>query len=137
MAVQLSVAARNIRLDAVEIMTGPNPLVVIRSGAQPGSTDDPDSGIMLGFLILGEDWCAPASGGTKAVQGLPADGIAVANGTAAHFRMFKTNAPGVNCVMQGSVSAVGGGGDLQLDNAVIAAGQKITLTSLTFTDANA
>jgi hypothetical protein len=39
--------------------------------------------------------------------------------------------------MQGTVTATGGGGDMTLDNAVIALAQVVTITGFTLTDANA
>ena len=38
--------------------------------------------------------------------------------------------------LQGSVTATGGGGDLTLDNAVIAVSQVVTINTFTLTDAN-
>lgn len=38
---------------------------------------------------------------------------------------------------QGTVTATGGGGDLTVDNTSIAAAQAVTITSFSFTDANA
>lgn len=50
-------------------------------------------------------------------------------GTAAtHFRLTS-----VTGVIQGTVTATGGGGDITLDNVNIADGQTVNITSLTFT----
>jgi len=38
--------------------------------------------------------------------------------------------------MQGTVTATGGGGDLELDNTSIAATQKVTITTFTLTAGN-
>lgn len=35
--------------------------------------------------------------------------------------------------MQGSITATGGGGDMELDNTSIAAGQQVTVSSFTIT----
>jgi hypothetical protein len=39
--------------------------------------------------------------------------------------------------MQGTVTATGGGGDMQVDNVSFAAGQQFTVTAFTLTDGNA
>jgi hypothetical protein len=44
---------------------------------------------------------------------------------------------GATCHEQGTVTITGSGGDLTLDNNVIAASQTITITSWTKTDGNA
>lgn len=67
----------------------------------------------------------------------PGSGPASADaaGTAGHFRIYASD--GSTCHMQGTVTATGGGGDLTLDNVSIAAGQSVTITSFTLTEANA
>jgi hypothetical protein len=57
------------------------------------------------------------------------------SGTAGHFRIYASD--GTTCHMQGTVTATGGGGDLQVDNTSFAVGQSFTVTSFTLTDGNA
>ena len=85
-------------------------------------------------MALPSDWMAAASGGTKAKSGTWS-GTADAAGTAGHFRLKDTT--DTTCHMQGSVTATGGGGQLELDNVVIASGQTITITAFTLTAPNA
>ena len=75
-----------------------------------------------------------ASGGTKAKSGTWSDTSADAAGTAGHFRIYDSG--GTVCGLQGSVTATGGGGDMTLDNIVIALLQLITITGFTLTDGN-
>jgi len=134
MALQLSVAARNALLDAIETTIGTAPYLDIRTGAQPSDCAQADAGTELEHMALPSDWMAAASGGTKAKSGTwsgPAD----AAGTAGHFRLKDTT--DTTCHMQGSVTATGGGGQLELDNVVIASGQTITITAFTLTAPNA
>ena len=133
MAVQLSVAVRNARLNAVEVTIGESPTLDIRSGAQPENCAAADAGTLLASMTLPADWMAAADAGAKALSGTWQDASANAPGTAAHFRIKA----GATCHLQGSVTATGGGGDLTLDNAVIAAGQSVTITAFTLTDGNA
>jgi hypothetical protein len=134
MVVQLSVAGRNARLDALETVGGTAVLLRLYTGAQPANCGAAASGTLLCTMTLPSDWLAAASGGAKAKSGTWS-GTGAAAGTAAHFRIWDSS--GTNCLAQGSVTATGGGGDMTLDNAVIAVSQSITVNTFTLTDANA
>jgi len=135
MAIQLSVAVRNARLDAIETAIGASAIMEIRSGSVPATCATANSGTVLATIALGSDWLAAASAGAKAKSGTWTDASADATGTAAHFRIFASD--GTTCGLQGTVTATGGGGDLTLDNTSIASGQAVTISSFTLTDANA
>lgn len=135
MTVQFSVAVRNARLDAVETAIGASAIMKIRTGAAPASCATADSGTVLATLALPADWMAAAAAGSKAMAGSWADASADAAGTAAHFRIYAND--GVTCHEQGTVTATGGGGDLQVDNTSFAAGQAFSVTGFTLTDGNA
>lgn len=132
MSIQLAVSTRNARLDAIETDLGVSPLLEIRTGAAPADCATADSGTVLASLTLPSDWLAAAAAGAKAKSGTWQDLTADAAGTAAHFRI-KTS--GAVCKQQGTCGI--GTGDLQLDNTNIAAGQTVTVTAYTLTDANA
>lgn len=134
MAIQLSVATRNARLDQIESTIGTSPFLDIRTGAQPADCAAADSGTELEHMALPSDWMAAAGSGTKAKNGTWS-GTADATGTAAHFRVKETT--DTTCHIQGSVTATGGGGDMELDNVSIASGQTITISTFTLTDGNA
>src|SRR5687768_3403402 len=131
MALQLSVAARNGELDAIETELGASPILKIRTGAPPATCATADSGSVLATLNLPADAFAAAGSGTKAKSGTWEDTSADAAGTAAHFRIYKSD--GTTCVIQGTVTATGGGGDMELNNVVIASGQAVTITAFTLT----
>jgi hypothetical protein len=76
---------------------------------------------------------AAASAGAKALAGTWQDTSADAAGTVGHFRVKQ----GATCHIQGTVTITGGGGDMTLDNNVLAAAQPVSITSFTLTDANA
>lgn len=135
MAIQFSVAVRNARLDAIETTVGVSAILKIRSGAAPASCATADSGTVLATLNLPSDWMSAASGGSKAKLGTWQDASADATGTAGHYRLYASD--GTTCHEQGTVTATGGGGDLTLDNTSIATGQTVTITSYSYTDANA
>lgn len=134
MAVQLSVASRNARLDSIETTVGTAPKLQIRTGAQPASCAAADSGTLLCEMTLPSDWAAAASSGTKAKSGTWS-GTGAAAGTAAHFRL--KDSAGTTCHMQGTVTITGGGGDMTVDNTSIAVSQAVTVNTWTMTDGNA
>ena len=129
MAFQFSTAARNAALDAMETAIGTAPTLELRSGAAPANCAAAATGTVLATLVLPVDWLAAAAAGAKALSGSWQDTSADAAGTAAHFRINQ----GVTCHWQGTVTATGGGGDLTLDNIVIALAQQVTITAMTLT----
>ena len=133
MAVQLSVAVRNARLDAIETTIGATAVLKIRSGSVPADCATADAGTVLATLTLPADWMAAASGGSKAKSGTWQDTSADATGTAAHFRIYDSG--GTVCGLQGTVGV--GTGDLQVDSASFTFGQSFSITGFTLTDANA
>jgi hypothetical protein len=135
MAIQFSVAVRNARLDAIETAIGASAILKIRTGAAPASCATADSGTVLATINLPADWMANAAAGSKSMQGTWQDASADASGVAGHFRIYDST--GTTCHLQGTVTATGGGGDLQVDNVNFATGQSFTVTSFTLTDGNA
>ncbi len=132
MAVQLSVTARNNRLDQIESTIGTAPKLYIRTGAQPANCAAADSGSLLCTITLPSDWMNAAASGQKTLLGTW-QGTATGAGTGLHFRIKDSTE--TTCHMQGSVGL--GSGDLQLDNNVIAVDQVVTVTAFTLTDGNA
>lgn len=135
MAIQLSTAVRNARLDAIETTIGATAVMRIRTGAPPANCGTADSGTVLATLTLPSDWMAAASGGAKALAGSWADSSADNTGTAGHFRIYDSG--GTVCGIQGTVTATGGGGDMTVDNTSFASGQAFSVTGFTLTDGNA
>lgn len=137
MAIQLNVATRNARLDAIESTNSTSCSLEIRSGAQPATCATAGSGTVLATINLPSDWMAAASGGAKAIAGTWQDAAADASGTAAHFRVYNSQATKDNttCFMQGSVGT--SGTDMIVDNVSFGVGQQFTVTAFTLTDGNA
>ena len=133
MAVQLSVAVRNARLDAIETTIGATAVLKIRSGSVPADCATADAGTGLATLTLPSDWMAAASSGSKAKSGTWQDTSADATGTAAHFRIYEST--GTTCGLQGTVGV--GSGDLQVDSTSFTSGQSFSITGFTITDGNA
>ncbi|MGE0362776.1 MAG: hypothetical protein AB7R67_18835 [Vicinamibacterales bacterium] len=131
MALQLSTAARNALLDAIETAIGASAILKIRTGAAPANCAAADSGTVVATLNLPSDYLAAAASGSKAKSGTWEDASADADGTAAHFRLYAND--GTTCHLQGTVTATGGGGDMTVDNVSFATGQAFTVTGFTLT----
>lgn len=137
MTVQLNVTTRNARLDTIESTNGASCSLEIRTGAQPATCATAGSGTILATINLPADWMNAAASGQKTLLGSWADASADNTGTAAHFRVYNSQATKDNttCFMQGSVGQ--GSGDLSVDNASFVAAQSFTITAFTWTDGNA
>src|SRR4030042_1950928 len=129
MAIQLNVLTRNAKLDAIESLNGTSCSLEIRTGAPPATCATAGSGTVLVTINLPSDWMAAANAGAKAKAGTWQDAGADAPGTAGHFRLYNSQATKDNstCFMQGTCT---GGGDMTLDNYVIAAGQVVTIAGV-------
>lgn len=134
MALQLSVAVRDARLNAIETAVGTTPVLKIFTGAQPANCAAANTGTELMSEDLPSDWAGDASAGTKSKLGTWS-AIGLAAGNAGHWRLYASN--GTTCHAQGSITATGGGGDMTLDNINIAIAQVVTITTWTLTDGNA
>jgi hypothetical protein len=134
-AIQLSVDVRDARLDAIETEIGASAVMKIFSGSVPANCAAADSGTTLATLNLPSDWMAAASSGSASKSGTWEDTSADNTGTAGHFRIYNNGA--TTCHIQGTVTATGGGGDMEVDNTSFNSGQSFTVTSFTLTDGNA
>jgi hypothetical protein len=135
MAIKMSVAVRNARLNAIETAIGTSCVLKLRTGAPPANIADADSGDVIATLQLPSDWMADAASGAKAKAGTWEDASADAAGTIAHFRLYA--ADGTTQHVQGTVTITGGGGDMTVDNPVVEAAQDVVITGFTLTDGNA
>jgi len=135
MAIQFSVTVRNTRLDSVETAIGTSAILRIRSGTVPATCATADAGTVLATINCPSDWLSAASGGSKSINGTWQDLSADATGTAAHFRIYDST--GTTCHIQGTVTATGGGGDMEVTNTSFTAGQSFTVNTFTLTDGNA
>lgn len=133
MALQMSVAVRNARLQAIETTIGPTPKLILYTGATPANCAAASTGTVLATLTLPSDWEASASNGSETIANGPWSGTASTAGTAGYFRLYDN--AGVTCHLQGTVGQ--GAGDLSFDNNTFAVGQAINVNSFNLTEANA
>lgn len=132
MAIRLSTAARNAAADAVVDLVDAGAgagTLKIYTGAQPANGDTEGSGTLLATVTFADPAFGAASGGTATATD-PAAVTAVGTGTAASFVV--EDSTGAN-VLNGTVSATGGGGDLQLSSTSLATGITVDVTSFTYT----
>lgn len=134
MTIQLALTVRNGLLDYIETAIGASAVLKIRSGSAPADCAAADAGTVLATLNLPADWMAAAAAGSKAMSGTWQDTSADAAGTAGHFRLYTS---GSTCMLQGTITVTGGGGDMTLDNTVLAAGQEFSVTQFTLNAPNA
>lgn len=135
MPLQLSTAVRNAALDSFETTVGTSPILRIRTGSPPANCAASRTGTILATLSLPSDFMAAASGGSKAKNGTWEDASADNSGTAGHFELM--DSAGTTCHAQGTVTATGGGGDMTVNNVVLASGQPFTVTLFTISAGNA
>lgn len=133
MAIQLSVAARNGRLDSFETTCGTSAVMKIFSGSPPANCAAADSGTALATVSLPVDWMAAATGGSKSKNGTWEDLSADNTGTAGHFRIYDSGV--ATCHMQGTVGT--SGTDIIVNSTSFTAAQAFTVNSFTLTDGNA
>lgn len=129
-----SVAARNAQQDALSAQIGASAKIRVYSGSQPADVGTAISGqtLLVEFIGNAGGFAPAASGGVLTASTIAAIN-AVAAGTAAFFRIFKSD--GTTAVIDGSVGTAAA--DLILDNTNIANGQNCSITSLTITRGNA
>lgn len=128
MAERISTTARNRQADSMgdDLNSG---TLKIYTGAQPASADDAPSGTLLVTINLPADAMAAAASGVAAKSGTWS-GVAVADGTAGWFRFANS---GATRNYDGSVTATGGGGDIELDDVSILTNQTVIISVFTIT----
>lgn len=123
-------AAANAVVDLLDGGTGAG-YIEIRTGSQPASVGTAATGTLLGTLTLSDPAFGNATAASPAVataSAITSDTTADATGTAGWFRAYDSSAV---AVIDGSITASGGGGDLQLDSVSIVAGGTIAISSWT------
>jgi len=131
MALTFSDVVRNAILDAIEAAIGTSAKLKIRTGAAPTNVGAASTGTVLATLDLPSDWMANAASGSKAKAGTWQDTSADGTGTAAHYEITASN--GTTVHLRGSVTATGGGGDIEVDNTSFVAGQSFAISSYNWT----
>lgn len=133
MAISFAAATKNARADNLTSTIGNAALLRIYNGTPPANADTALSGnTLLAELTCSSPFAPAASGGVLTASGITQDSSANATGTASFFRIYKSD--GTTSVMQGTCTATGGGGDLQLNTTSIAATQPVQVSSFVLTE---
>ena len=135
MALKFPVALRNTRADTVPTRAGNGALLRLYSGTRAANADTAPAGTLLAELTCGTPFAPAASSGAFAANAITQDSSANATGTATWFRLV--NSAGTTTVMDGDVTATGGGGDLELVTTSIVTGQPVQVSAFNFTEGGA
>lgn len=132
MTVRLSTASRNASTDAVvdRCDLGGAGSIEIRSGSQPASAEDAASGTLLATITMSATAFGSSATGVATLAGTPLSATAAATGTAGWARV--KNGSGAT-VMDVSVTATSGGGDIELASTSIVSGATVRITSGSYT----
>lgn len=134
MPLQFSAALRNDILLAISGRIAAASQLKMFSGAPPATAGDADSGTVIATVEVPDTPFNAPSGGVMTKAGTWEDTSADNAGTLGHFRIYED--AGTTVLFQGTITATGGGGDLEVDNTVVAQGQAITINSITLTAQN-
>jgi len=128
MAESIGTVARNKQADSVG---GALDLATLKiyTGSKPASPDDAATGTLLVTFTFAADAFAVAAAGVAAMNGTLVQN-AVATGTAGYFRIASAD---TTLVYDGTITLVGGGGDMELNSLSIVSGasQTISVGSIT------
>ncbi len=125
---------RNLRLDALTTRAGASALIKIYTATQPTDANTAlGAQTLLATLTCNGTFAGSAASGVLTLNAITNDTNAAATGTAAWFRMLKSDATTV--VMDGTVGT--SGCDLNLNTTSIQSGATVSITSFTVTDGNA
>ena len=134
MATRLPTAARNAACDAVVDLLDAGSgagTIDVRTGSQPASANDAATGTLLATFTLQDPAFGAASTGVATLDVTPAlTTTGLAAGDAGWFRA-KDSAG--NTVLDGSVTATGGGGQLTINTVTVSIGLDLEITSGTVT----
>lgn len=131
MTISLATARRNAACDGITARANSGYLRIYAGSVPANANASLGAATLLGTCGFGATAFGAASGGTATANAISNDSAADATGTATFFRVFESD--GTTVVLQGSVSASGGGGDLILTPADVVAGVQIAITSITLT----
>ena len=133
MGLRLATSARNnmaqVIRDLLDADAGAGKIEVY-TGSQPTNPNTAATGTLLAtFTLADPSFGAPATG-VITLAGTPLTASGVAAGTAGWFRASDNSG---DAVMDGTVSATGGGGNLELNTTTVSVGLSVQITGGTVT----
>ena len=133
MTLRYNTTLRTAQATAIATEAGSNAQIKIYTGSQPASVATAPSGTLLGTLTVAGTF-GTGSGGVLTFNTVTSDTSADNTGTAGWFRVMKSD--GTTGVLDGAITATGGGGDMTLNTVSVTAGGTIAITSGTITVGN-
>lgn len=131
MTISLANIAANAEADAFSDLLD-NGYFRIYSGVRPATADTALSGnTLLAELRIANPASGAAVAGVITFSTVTSDTAADATGTATFYRAFKSD--GTSAVVDGQVTATGGGGDATINSTAIQINAQVDLTSWTHT----
>lgn len=134
MTLGYNVTLRNAQLNAITSAAGASAVITIYEGTRPATGASDSGSTVLAELTCGSTFAAAASAGVLTLNAITGDSSANADGTAQWFRLETS---GGTHVMDGSVTATGGGGDMTLNSTSLTEGATVAISSFTVTAGNA
>jgi len=130
MTLGLAVARRNEALDAIapEANSG---ILRFYTGARPATPETAASGTLLAECTMNATAFGAAAAGVLTANAITQDASANNNGTAGWFRIWQSD--GTTPWADGTVTATGGGGEIELVTTTITAGLPLSITAFTVT----
>lgn len=121
MALTITVAAVQSMGDALATAIGSGATIQIRTGPKPATPETAAAGTLLATVSIVGSFTSTDGVLTSAD---PASASIVADGTAAHFRLLTS---GAVAILDGTVTAEGGGGDMELGTVFLSSGATLDL----------
>lgn len=132
MTLSYKTTTANARLDQVDSDIGASGFLRIYNGTPPADADTALGGgnTLLAECNLSATAFGAASSKTLTANAITDEGSAPATGTATFFRLVTS---GGTCIVQGTVTATGGGGDLELSTTSINTSDTVSISSFVIT----
>ena len=127
MALKITVAASDAMGEALVTEIGSAATIEVRSGSAPATPETAATGTLLATVNISGSF---SSAGGVLTSADPASVTIAATGTAGYFRLKKS---GGTAVLDGTVTATGGGGDMQLATVALSSGATLDLGVPTIT----
>jgi len=124
---------RNAQVDAITTRAGASALLRIYSGTQPATGGAATT--LLAELTCNATFAPGAAAGVLTLNAITSDSSANATGTASWFRIVQSD--GSTLVLDGTVTATGGGGDLTFNTVSFVAAAIVAVSSFVITCGNA
>lgn len=123
-------AAADAVVDLIDAGSGAG-YIEIRTGSQPASVGVAATGTLLATLPMSDPAFGSATTASPAVataNSITSDTSADATGTAGWFRAYDSDD---TALIDGDITATGGGGDMELDSTSVTSGGTVSVTAWT------